>query len=206
MIDKVLFIPNTAIFGCMPQIRLFSACKSLNSFYPFRKKSAVNHKKYLMVIFLLFFFFCLHSPSPCRAEELTSVSFIPQWVPQSQFAGYFVAKEQGFYREAGLNVQILPGGPNRDPSDLLKNHEVTFASTWLSAAIQFQNLDLPLVNLSQIMQNTALMLVATKASGILKPSDLEGKRVGIWSGGLSLPTRIFLKKYHLSVSEVPQYY
>ncbi len=38
-----------------------------------------------------------------------------KWVAQSQFAGYFVAKEKGFYEEAGLDVEIKPGGPDIAP-------------------------------------------------------------------------------------------
>jgi len=42
--------------------------------------------------------------SPARGAELRSASFIPHWLPQAQFAGYYMAQEKGFYRDAGLDV------------------------------------------------------------------------------------------------------
>ena len=49
----------------------------------------------------------------------SSIAFIPQWVPQAQWAGYYVAADKGFYRQKGLEVRILEGGPGTPPSALL---------------------------------------------------------------------------------------
>ena len=56
------------------------------------------------------------SAAVAQETRLPQVSFIPQWQPQAQFAGYYVAYEKGFYRERGLDVKILRGGPEWPPS------------------------------------------------------------------------------------------
>ena len=62
------------------------------------------------------------------AAEFATVSFIPQWQPQAQFAGYYVAYEKGFYRERGLDVKILRGGPERPPSEMLAQGRADFGT------------------------------------------------------------------------------
>ena len=42
-----------------------------------------------------------------------------KWVTQSQFSGYYVAKDKGFYEEEGLDVTILPGGPDIAPTQVI---------------------------------------------------------------------------------------
>ena len=45
------------------------------------------------------------------AHAADTVTIQLKWVAQAQFAGYFVAKDKGFYKDAGLDVTINPGGP-----------------------------------------------------------------------------------------------
>lgn len=146
------------------------------------------------------------SPHWSRAQQVEQVSFLPHWVPQSQFAGYYVAQDQGFFREAGLEVVLLQGGPGRESFDYLKKKEAVFATGWLSTAIKNKTAGLEIMNISQMAQDSALMLVAFKSAGVINPADLNGKRVSFWGGDFELPAMAFLKKYALSVVRVPQYY
>ncbi|MCX5813005.1 MAG: ABC transporter substrate-binding protein [Proteobacteria bacterium] len=139
-------------------------------------------------------------------ENLKRATFIPQWSPQAQFAGYFVAFEKGFYKKQGIILNILPGGPNRPSLDLLDKGEADFATAWLSAAIQKSSQGIKLVNVGQIIQRSALMLIAKKASGIYRPEDINGRKVGIWSADFQLQPLAFLKKYNLKAIIVPQSY
>jgi NitT/TauT family transport system substrate-binding protein len=133
---------------------------------------------------------------PARAQETgpAQVSFIPQWLPQAQFAGYYVAYEKGFYRRHHLDVKILEGGPDWPASELLAQGRVDFGTMFLTTGIEKRAQGSKLVNLAQIVQRSALMLVAKKSRGILKPQDINGKRVGLWSDEFALqPLALFLR-------------
>ncbi|MCX5799224.1 MAG: ABC transporter substrate-binding protein, partial [Proteobacteria bacterium] len=56
---------------------------------------------------------------PAWGEQLKKVVFVPQWLPQAQFAGYYVAKEKGIYKKYGIDITILRGGPDYIPSVML---------------------------------------------------------------------------------------
>ncbi len=136
---------------------------------------------------------------------LKKVSLAPQWIPQAQFAGYMVALEKGFYRDAGLDLTLLVGGPGKPPFVMLESGQATFCTDWLSNGIEKRASGLPIVNLAQISQRSALILVAKKKSGIEKPQDLNGKTVGLWAGQFELQPKVFFKKYGLRVNIIPNY-
>ncbi|MDP2905166.1 MAG: ABC transporter substrate-binding protein, partial [Candidatus Omnitrophota bacterium] len=125
---------------------------------------------YILIVLLI--------PAGLAAEELKKVSFVPQWVPQAQFAGYYVAQDKGIYRKYGLDVEILPGGPEVSPAELLKAHKATFANMGLNTAIQEFAESGAIVNIAQIVKRSALMFVAKKTSGIKKIQDINNKKVG----------------------------
>jgi NitT/TauT family transport system substrate-binding protein len=141
-----------------------------------------------------------------EAEELKKATFIPQWVPQAQFAGYYVALERGIYKKHGIDLTIVPGGPDSPSDELLESGKVDFASLWLSTAIAMRARGVKVVNIAQMMQRSALMLIAKKAIGIKEPRDINGKKVGLWGPIFQVQPRAFFKKYDLHVREVRQSY
>jgi len=145
-------------------------------------------------------------PISVHAEaNLKKVVFIPQWVPQAQFAGYYIAAEQGIYRKHGLEVTILSGGPQKPPPlDLLREGKADFATLWLSTGIQARAQGLNLVNIGQVVPRSAFMLVAKKSRGIRSPRDIQGKKVGLWGPIFQVQARAFFKKYGLDVTIIPQ--
>jgi len=145
-------------------------------------------------------------PGWTLAGSLTKLSFIPQWVPQAQFAGYYAALEKGFYEKYGIDLEIIPGGPGRSPADLLERREADFASLWLSTGIQLRAGGLKVVNIAQILQRSALMLVAKKSRGIEQIVDINGRKVGLWGPVFQLQPRAFFQKYNLDVRIVHQSY
>ena len=104
---------------------------------------------------------------------LKKITFIPQWSPQAQFAGYYAAYEKGIYARHGLNVKILRGGAHRPSSELLENGEADVGTIWLSTALQKRSGGVRLVNIAQVAQRSSLMLIAKKSRGIRRP---EGPR------------------------------
>lgn len=132
------------------------------------------------------------------------VSFIPQWIPQAQFAGYFVAFEKGFYKKRGMDVDIIRGGPGLPPSELLEKGRALFGTLFLSTALQKRSQGVRLLNIGQIVKRSSLMLVAKKLSGISSVKDIQGKKVGLWGGDFQVQPRALFQKYGLSVTVVPQ--
>jgi NitT/TauT family transport system substrate-binding protein len=139
------------------------------------------------------------------AEALKPMRFIPQWSPQSQFAGYYVALAKGYYRKHGLAVTILRGGPDAPAGAALAAGEADLATLFLSSGLQLRARGVPVVNVGQIVQHSALMLVAKKSRGILAPADLEGKRVSLWDD-FAVQPRAFFRRHGLYVEIIPQGY
>ena len=142
--------------------------------------------------------------SVARAAEGEKVTFIPQWQPQSQFAGYYVAYEKGFYRDRGLDVKILRGGPNFPSAELLLTGRADFGTMFLTTGIVKRAEGFKLINIGQIVQRSALMLVAKKSSGITVPADMNGKKVALWGEEFQIQPRAFFQQHHLHVKILPQ--
>lgn len=141
-----------------------------------------------------------------RADgALQKVSLMPHWIPQAQFAGYMVAREKGFYREAGLDLTLFTGGPGKLGFEELASGKATFCVEWLSGGIKKRSEGTSIVNVAQIVQRSALMLVARRDSGISRPEHLDRKRVGLWPGLFSLQPQALFKKYHLAPSVVTNF-
>ncbi len=155
---------------------------------------------------LLFFLFFLAAAGAPAQEPLKKISFIPQWSPQAQFAGYYVAYDEGIYKKHGIDVRIIQGGPGRPSSELLEKGEAQAGSMWLSTAIQKRSSGVRLVNIAQVIQRSSLMLVAKKGRSIKKPEDLNGKKVGLWGNDFRIQPMAFFKRYDLAVTVIPQSY
>lgn len=107
-----------------------------------------------------------------------------KWLPQVQFAGYYVAMEKGFYRAEGVDVAILPGGPDIAPARVLAEGRADVIVEWLPAALAAREKGLPLVNIAQPFQGTGMMLACLREAGVEELSrDLPGKVLGGWFQG-----------------------
>jgi len=137
---------------------------------------------------------------------LKKLSFITLWKPQAQFAGYIVALEKGIYKKHGLDVTMISGGPDNPALDALKNGKADFGIAWLSAAMQRRSAGLKIVNIGQVVQRSSLMLVAKRSSGILRPADMQGKKISLWEGDLQLQPRAFFRTYGITAEVIPQSY
>jgi NitT/TauT family transport system substrate-binding protein len=123
----------------------------------------------------------------CGAEALGGtipVDFQLQWVPQAQFAGYFAAKDLGFYEEAGLDVTFLDGGPTIAPQQVVAAADgPEFGEGWVPKVLVAREEGADLVNIAQVFQRSGTLEVSWKDSGITEPSDWAGKKVGAWGFG-----------------------
>jgi NitT/TauT family transport system substrate-binding protein len=110
-----------------------------------------------------------------------------KWLPQAQFAGYYVAAAKGFYKEADLDVTIKPGGPDIAPAQVLAAKGADLTVDWMPSALAAREAGVPMVNVAQIFNRSGMMLTCKKASGVTTPKDFKGKTLGVWFGGNEYP-------------------
>ncbi|HZG65406.1 MAG TPA: ABC transporter substrate-binding protein, partial [Herpetosiphonaceae bacterium] len=109
-----------------------------------------------------------------------------KWVAQGQFAGYYAAKEQGFYDAENLDVTIRPGGPDINPVQVVDGGQAQFGVDWLPSTLSNREKGVPLVNIAQVFQRSGMREISWKDSNITSPEDLRGKKVAVWLGGNEL--------------------
>ncbi|MCX7861065.1 MAG: ABC transporter substrate-binding protein, partial [Chloroflexus sp.] len=120
--------------------------------------------------------------APANTPEVTDVSMRLQWLPQFQFAGYLVAEARGYYRDAGLNVTILPGGPDAIPLPLVATGANTFGSTGADTVLISREQGIEVVALATWFQASPVAFMVHRDSGIRSPQDFVGRRVGMFYG------------------------
>jgi NitT/TauT family transport system substrate-binding protein len=117
------------------------------------------------------------------AAPLTKVTLQLQWVTQSQFAGYYAALDKGFYRDEGLEVTIKVGAVEIVPQQVVATGGADFGIAWLPKVLASREQGAKLVNIAQVFQRSGTLEIAWKESGITKPADWRGKKVGTWGFG-----------------------
>ena len=129
--------------------------------------------------------------SASAADDLTLQL---KWVTQAQFAGYYVAKDKGFYEEAGLDVTINPGGPDIAPPQVIAGGGADVIVDWMPSALASREKGVPLVNIAQPFKRSGMMLTCRKDTGITKPEDFRGKTLGVWFFGNEYPFLAWMAK------------
>jgi NitT/TauT family transport system substrate-binding protein len=114
---------------------------------------------------------------------LTPVKFQLKWVTQAQFAGYYAALDQSYYKDAGLDVTLLIGGPNINEVQVVASGGADMGTTWLPSMLQAREHGADLQSISQIFSRSGTRMASFKTANITKPADLAGKKIGSWLGG-----------------------
>ena len=118
-----------------------------------------------------------------EAQQRDSVTLQLKWVTQAQFAGYYAAKEQGFYEEEGLDVTIRPGGPDIVPEQVVLGGQAEFGINWLDNTLATRDQGGEIVNIAQVFARSGMTEITWADSGIDQITELRGKKVGVWLGG-----------------------
>ena len=132
----------------------------------------MNYSKKIKILFLLIILLS----QTLFAKELKKVTLQLSWLNQFQFAGYYMAKEKGFYEELGLDVEIKPFEFGIDIPKDVNDGKIDFAvgrETLILERIKNPNI----VALYALFQSTPLILMSTKESGINHINDFSNKRI-----------------------------
>ena len=113
----------------------------------------------------------------------TPVKLQLQWVTQAQFAGYFAAVDQGFYKDQCLDVTILEGAVDIVPQTVLANGNADFAIAWVPKALASREAGANIVDIAQVFQRSGTLQVSFKDKNITSSADFVGKKIGNWGFG-----------------------
>ncbi len=138
--------------------------------------------------------------APAASGQLTKVKLQLKWLHQAQFAGYYVAADKGYYKDMGLDVEILPGGPDVVPSQKVLTGAADIGIDWVGSLLANRDKGQPLVDIGQFYQSSGMLLISKKSANIKSVADLKGKKVGVWTGGNEYEFRAVLDKYKLDNS------
>lgn len=142
-----------------------------------------------IIVFLSSFFLAV---LPLRAQE--RIVFTPQWTPQAQFAGYYVALEKGFYKEAGIEVDIVHPTSTYSAMTRIRKGESQATTLQLCQAMEIVESGIPMVNILQTSMNNAMVIISRRG---MDPLKQKGARVGIWSVGFGQLAICMSMKDHL---------
>lgn len=120
--------------------------------------------------------------------------FSPQWMAQAQFAGYYVAKDMGFYDEEGLDVEIRHPFSTQTLENRVREGESQAYSMFLSQAMELVDKGIPLVNILQTSMNSSLLIVSRYGAD---PFTLRNAKVLTWRAGLGQIPKSVAAREHL---------
>jgi NitT/TauT family transport system substrate-binding protein len=123
------------------------------------------------------------SSAGAASGKLTKVKLQLQWFTQAQFGGYFAALQQGYYKDAGLDVQIVEGGTDIVPQTQLAQGHADYAIAWVPKALQSREQGAGITDVGQVFQRSGTLQVSFKDKSITTAANLKGKKVGNWGFG-----------------------
>ena len=138
------------------------------------KHLPLSRKRSLLTGLLLGISLILAASHPAAA--LDTVSMQLKWKHQFQFAGYYQALEQGFYRDAGLDVAIREGGPGIDVAEAVASGKADFGVCNASVLREW-SMGRRLVVLAAIFQRSPAVILVARRADISNVSELRGRRL-----------------------------
>jgi NitT/TauT family transport system substrate-binding protein len=136
--------------------------------------------------------------SASKQKKLTNITLQLKWVPQAQFAGYYAALDLGYYKAAGLNVTIKPGGPNIVPEQVVAGGSAQFGLDWLPSLLAARDHGTKLVNIAQVFARSGMTQITWKSSHITTIKQMKGKKVANWLGGNQWELFAALEKFGIN--------
>ncbi|MNO89503.1 putative thiamine biosynthesis protein [compost metagenome] len=112
-------------------------------------------------------------------KKLQDIKVVLDWTPNTNHTGLYVAQDQGYYEEVGLNVEIVqPGDSGADM--MVASGSVPFGISYQESVTQARTQDVPLVSIAAVIQHNTSGFAAPVDRNIKSPKDFEGKSYGGW--------------------------
>ena len=111
-----------------------------------------------------------------KSGALQQVSIALDWTPNTNHTGLFVAQAQGWYKDQGIDLTILPYADGTSPEQLVTTGKADFAVSFEEAVVAGAVTGQPLVSVGAIIQHDTSVLATLKSSGLTRPRDLDGKK------------------------------
>jgi len=121
--------------------------------------------------------------SATKQTKLDSVTLQLKWVTQAQFAGYYAAAAQGYYKANGLDVKLKVGGPDITPEQVVASGQAQFGLDWLPSLLAARDQGGKLINIAQVFNRSGMTELTWKSSGLTSIKSLAKKKVGVWCCG-----------------------
>ncbi|MDA8184056.1 MAG: ABC transporter substrate-binding protein [Actinomycetota bacterium] len=148
---------------------------------------------------------CSSSPSTTSAAKgsasLADVSIQLNYLENVQFAGTLMAMSKGYYKDAGLNVTVLPGGPNLAPEPVVVSGRALVGVTHTAEGAQAILNGAPLKIIGAAFQKSPTCLVSRASNPIRNPQEMIGKTIGVSDTNLPI-WKAFLKVNNIPPSSV----
>lgn len=146
-------------------------------------------KKWLVVVLGLTMLLVVgcqqESEKSVEADELTKIQFVLDWTPNTNHTGLYVARDKGYFKEQGLEVEILqPGEAGAD--QLVASGKAQFGISAQEALTHARLQGVPLVSLAAVIQHNTSGFAAPKQVGLRSPKDFEGKTYGGWGAPIEV--------------------
>jgi ABC-type nitrate/sulfonate/bicarbonate transport system substrate-binding protein len=116
--------------------------------------------------------------APATPKALQKVTVMLDWVPNTNHTGLYVALDKGWYRDQGLDVQIIQPGEGGTPVQVVAAGKAEFGISYQEETSLARAQDVPVVSIAAIIQHNTSSFAAPAAKGIKRPKDLEGKKYG----------------------------
>ena len=123
------------------------------------------------------------APASSACTTPTPVKLQLQWFAQAQFAGYYAAKDKGYYKDQCLDVTIVEGGVDIVPQTQLAQGNVDYAISWVPKALASREQGAMITDVAQVFQRSGTLQVSWADSNIKTGADFKGKKIGNWGFG-----------------------
>lgn len=131
-----------------------------------------------------------------HAAEPAKIRLATDWYPQPEHGGFYHALVRGYYRDAGLDVEILPGGPNAFATQKVATRAAEFGMGSTDDVLMANERGIPVVAVGATMQHDPQGIMVHEASPVRGFADLAGKTVAVTPGTTWFP--YLVKRYRLA--------
>jgi len=113
-----------------------------------------------------------------KSEELQKLTLMLDWYPNAVHSAIYMAQENGYFKEQGLDVEILMPSETNDPLRLTGSGQVDVAISYQSQLLISREQDIPVISIASYVQSPLNEVMVLADSGITSPKDFEGRKVG----------------------------